>query len=305
MGKVNLTANNDTEQLVITPGGLRPKSKVHLIENGFHVNLKHGILSKINSSNNELVKKFGKINSVKPEYLNNRNSIRKLFREKEEKFGEFPSPITDRWIIYGGWKNDSNNPISYFSTKWVVPPPPITSNGQLIYLFNGIETTSFDSILQPVLQWGSSHAGGGSYWAVANWFVGSPGTGIALHSNLIPVNSGDIIQGILILENKSGNKFSYISSFMGMPECDLHISNIDELTWANETLECYGLKFFSDYPNAIVTQMEEIEIRNGAAQAQIIWEANNDVTDNGQHCKIVSNASPNSIVELYYKQQLT
>ena len=71
-------------------------------------------------------------------------------------------------------------------------------------------------ILQPVLQWGNSPAGGGSFWAITNWFVGSPETGIALHGPLVQVNSGDILQGIMTLQGQSGNKFSYRSSFNGV-----------------------------------------------------------------------------------------
>jgi len=159
-------------------------------------------------------------------------------------------------------------------------------------------------ILQPVLQWGNSPAGGGSFWAITNWFVGSPETGIALHGPLVQVNSGDILQGIMTLQGQSGNKFSYRSSFNGFPSCDLSISDIEELTWANETLECYGLKQFSDYPNTQLTAMTNIEIRVGEAQSLIQWLPHNNVTDNGQHCSIISNASPNGSVTLCYREQL-
>ncbi len=293
------------EQLVITPGGLRPRSNVHLIENGFQVNFKDGVLSKVNSVTNEIVADLGMIDSAKREQAISRNILRTGYIDMMSKTEKLQSsPITDRWIIYSGWMNDSNTPISYFSTKWIVPPPPSTDNGQLIYLFNGIETSNFDVILQPVLQWGRSHAGGGSYWAIANWFVGTPATGIALHSDLVQVNSGDSIEGIMILESQSEDKFSYLSMFKNVQQCDLRITGINELKWANETLECYGFKEFSDYPNSVVTPMTNIDIRIGSTQAKLVWEAHNDVTDNGQHCIIVSNSSPGGRVDLYYTNQL-
>ena len=147
MGKVNFNKKN-MDELVITPGGKRPKSNVHLIENGFHVNLKDGILREINSATNDVVKELGKGDSVRPEHFINRNILRKsvmrIMSHNLETIAASSSPITDRWIIYSGWQNETGNPISYFSTKWIVPPPPTTDNNQLIYLFNGIETSSYN-----------------------------------------------------------------------------------------------------------------------------------------------------------------
>ena len=108
----------------------------------------------------------------------------------------------------------------------------------------------------------------------------------------------------MILRTQFEIRFSYVSSFKGFPNADLFIDNIDELTWANETLECYGLTQFSDYPNTLMTHMKNIEIRVGNSQALLLWEAHNDVTDNGQHCSVISNASPGGSVALNYRRQL-
>src|SRR5262249_36993181 len=97
-------------------------------------------------------------------------------------------PITDGWIVYSGWLNTTGNPISYFKTRWAVPPAPATDHGQTIFLFNGIEPDDGAFILQPVLQWGSSDtAGDGSDWSITNWYVGLDGS--ALYSPLITVKT--------------------------------------------------------------------------------------------------------------------
>jgi hypothetical protein len=217
------------------------------------------------------------------------------------------APMTDGWIVYSGWTNVSGNPISYFKTQWIVPPDPATDNGQTVFLFNGIQSFGANVfILQPVLQWGTSAAGGGSYWAIANWYVGSDGT--ALFGSLVQVNPGDVLEGIMTLTGQTGANSNYLSSFSGHATADLTVNNIPELTWANETLECYGFKAFTDYPDTTLTAFHDIEIRLRTsatpfteAQANINWQANNDVTDNGQHCLIVSNDSPGGDVYLYYR----
>ena len=55
-------------------------------------------------------------------------------------------------------------------------PAPATRSRQTIFLFNGIQNTGANfGILQPVLQYGSSAAGGGAFWSIASWYVTSGG----------------------------------------------------------------------------------------------------------------------------------
>ena len=79
----------------------------------------------------------------------------------------------DGYIAYAAWLNThaSSSQISYFNTTWSVPPAPATYNGQLVYLYTGMKPADYGAILQPILQYGVSPAGGGAYWSVANWYV--------------------------------------------------------------------------------------------------------------------------------------
>ncbi len=314
------------EELVLTPGGWRPKSKVHFVPPGHHVSGKGGKLTIVDTATGKILKDLGPIE--KSEKGAKRTGKAMMVAGGASASANTglapppgpapapgpagsppPAPITNGWIINSGWTNGSANPISYFKTRWAVPPDPATDNGQLIYLFNGIESTAGDLyILQPVLQWGSSPAGGGSYWAIANWYVGEPSTGVALHGSLIQVNPGDVLEGVMTLTGQTGSNFDYLSSFTGHSSADLNVTNVAELTWANETLECYRFTAFSDYPDTTLTAFHDIEIRLRTstspfteAQATINWAANNAVTDNGQQCVIVSNASPAGDVYLYYR----
>lgn len=290
MGKVNVRGPQAGRQMVITPGGRRPIDNVHLIEAGYHVSGKNGLLRKILTASGQVIREFGPVN---PEKAGTRRSLR------EERRSIAPQPVTDQWIVYAGWTNASGNAISYFATQWQVPPPPASQDNQLIYLFNGMEDAAYTVILQPVLQWGASPIGGGNYWAIANWYVGAPGTGLALHSPLVQVNTGDLLTGIMTLTSQSNGEFGYLSSFAGYP-VDLPVQDIGELVWAVQTLECYSLVQFSDYPGAPMTAMKGIEIKTGGQEAAIQWSSYDPVTDNGQHCTIVSNASPGGQVDLYY-----
>jgi len=131
---------------------------------------------------------------------------------------------------------------------WTVPTDPL-GNGALIYLFNGIEPSDFSAVLQPVLQYGVGNAGGGNYWAIASWYVGSS----VFHSGLETVNPGDQIYGYTQMtadsngtlswkvdaEDKTSGAFSYIT-----------IQNSGEQwTWALAgILEVYGVTSCNDLP---------------------------------------------------------
>jgi hypothetical protein len=88
---------------------------------------------------------------------------------------DFPKPVatnqikpsfTDKgWVTFASWLNQWGLPITYFGTDWIVPPPPATYDGQTIFQFNGIQPLDSTAILQPVLQYGPSAAGGGKLLA--------------------------------------------------------------------------------------------------------------------------------------------
>ncbi len=143
---------------------------------------------------------------------------------------------------------------------------------QTIFLFNGIQNSTM--IYQPVLQGGSSAAGGGPYWSVASWYVDGAGEP-ANHSTLVRVNPGDVLTGIMTLTGQTGSQFNCNCQFAGMPDTVLVIQNVQELTWCIQTLEAYALTTCSDYPATTRTAMDVIEIQTGGIQAALNWADSN------------------------------
>jgi len=295
---------NQKGEMVITPGGWRPKSKVHFVDPGHHISGEGDRLKIIHTETGKTIKDLGELKVAEEEG----GKLVLRVKPAEKTIGASSSaPITNGWIVNSEWTNRTGSPISYFKTRWIVPPQPATDNNQIVYLFNGIQQTSGGPfILQPVLQWGAED-GGENYWSIANWYVGGQG-GTALHGPHVNVSPGEVVEGIMTLTGQTGTKFNYRSSFTGYSTADLTVTNIDELHWANETLECYNFRKFSDYPNTALTAFSDIEIRLRTSataftevQAMINWQADDRVTDNGQHCFIVSNDSPGGKVDLYYR----
>jgi|GEM_PF-766188 len=274
--------------LVLTPGGYRDKSLVHHIPPDQKIDLSTGRLRVLHALGHE-VADFGPLQA--------RPRGTPLMPRNVALHPDLKPALGSGWIVYAYWSNGTGTPVSRFATTWVVPPAPATDHGQTIFLFNGIQNSTM--IYQPVLQWGPSAAGGGSYWSVASWYADGQG-GVAFHSNLVRVNSGDVLVGVMTLTGQSGSQFSYNCDFDGIANTGLPIANVEELTWCIETLEAYDLQQCSDYPDANFTAFTGIDLQTGSTRPALTWTAVNSVTDCGQSARVVSNANPYGEVDLYY-----
>ena len=274
--------------LVLTPGGYRQQSLVHHIEPEHHLDLASGSIRKMHVSGHE-VADFGA--------LRQRPGDEPLMPGNVAQHPSVVPALGSGWIAYAYWTNNTGHPVSRFATTWVVPPAPSTDHGQTIFLFNGIQNSTM--IYQPVLQWGASAAGGGSYWAVASWYVDGQ-SGVAFHSNLVRVNPGDVLVGVMTQTGQSANQFSYNCQFVGIPNASLPVSNVEELTWNIETLEAYGVQQCSDYPDTNFTAFGSIDLQTSAGRPALAWTPVNAVTDCGQSARVVSNANAGGEVDIYY-----
>jgi acylphosphatase len=275
----NLSAAGD---IVLTPGGFRHASMVHKVAAGVAVDHKKSAIRLLNAKSSAVLETIPAAPTTP---------------------GVVPA-LGSGWIAYAYWNNGTGTPISSFRTMWQVPAAPVVQNaGEVVFLFNGIQNYGANfGILQPVLQWGVSAAGGGAYWSVASWYVTSGGQ--AFHTNLVRVNPGDTLIGVMTQTGKSGSLFSYTSKFEGIANTLLTIQNIAELQWCNETLEAYTIAACGNYPPTPVTQFTEINIRTGATTPTISWTPVNQVTDCGQHAAVVSNSASYGEVDIYYSNRL-
>jgi len=156
------------------------------------------------------------------------------------------------WVEASQWDvplSTSDN-IDFMAGIWTVPSYPL-SNGALIYLFNGIEPSSQNWILQPVLQYGSNGAMGGNYWVIASWLVGP--NNYAFHSPAVTVYPGNSILGYTEMTGTSGAALEWkvlaydettgASSWITHPTSGLHWN------WAYAAvLEAYNVTSCSQFP---------------------------------------------------------
>jgi hypothetical protein len=271
---------NPPDEFVLTPGGYRHQSLVHQVEAGVAVNVATDVIR----------------------LMQNTNVLQEIPASPTAP-GTVPA-LGSGWITYFYWNNGTGTPVSSFKSMWQVPPPPsVQDPGEVVFLFNGIQNYGANfGILQPVLQWGVSAAGGGAYWSVASWYVTSGGQ--AFHTNLVRVNPDDTLIGVMTKTGQNGTAFSYTSQFQGIAGTELPVQNIAELMWCNETLEAYGINAAGNYPNTPLTEFTEINIRTGANVPAITWTPVDRVTDTGQHGVVDSNSASYGEVDIFYSGAL-
>jgi hypothetical protein len=276
-------------EMVITPGGARHRSLVHRVEPGSVLDGTAGHHRLLHASG-ETLADFGMIEE--------RAGTRPLMPYNVAR-PELEAPaLGSGWITYAYW-NRPSDAISSFSTSWVVPPGPATQSGQLIYLFNGIQSSSM--IYQPVLQWGNNGSFGGNNWCVASWYADGQ-SGAAFHSDPVNVNSGDVLTGVMTLTGQSPQGFSYNCEFTGINNSGYAIQNVPELWQAVQTLECYNMTQCSDYPDTPKTEMSAISIQTGATAADVVWTPVDTVTDCGQHTLVFAQgAAGHGEIDLWYR----
>ncbi|KAJ7779777.1 hypothetical protein B0H16DRAFT_725521 [Mycena metata] len=263
-----------TAQKVLTPGGYRTNTNVQQIPAG----------GSISRDGNQI------------HILDAQGTVVHTASAGATKVKSAVSPLETGWVTFASWLNTDSSPISSFTTSWTVPPVPATDNGQTIFLFNSIEPNAGDAIIQPVLQFGGSAAGGGSYWAVATWYLDSANT---FFTTPVQTSAGATLNGVITLTGSSGSSYNYLSQFSNIPGTALDIIGSTELTWATETLEAYGVTEISDYPaGSTVFTGINLQLASGAVPS-VSWATTDDTAD-GLSTTVNTNGASNARITIKY-----
>jgi len=209
-----------SEELIPVPHGFLPKECVNEVPSGSFISKEEG----------------GFLNVKNPDGTSLKISP---CRSTLKRIGD------DGWINYGYFDGNSFN---LFNGSWTVPSNPKTSSdNQTIFFFTGFVDAQGDEIIQPVLQWGPSEAGGGSYWTIASWWVTSSGQ--ALYSQLQKVKAGDTIFGYMVESSTVAGTWEIGTSENDKPPTVLQVSQVIPQQMATVTLEAYNVLSCSDYPS--------------------------------------------------------
>jgi hypothetical protein len=214
--------------------------------------------------------------------------------------GTLPSPTINGWVEYADW-TASETP-GEFATTWHVPNVPASNVGQTIFYFPSYETATGTAIVQPVLQYGVSAAGGGTYWAISSWWVGAGGA--ARYSSLLAVNPGDTIRGTITASNCDGNGGCKLVIVTRDETIDnsrqLTVVETVPYTWTQAAvLEMYGVNDCSQLPSNDVSFSSFVFLDQNGSPLSATWTPEYSVLFNNCNYQ-VSAASDESSVTLVY-----
>ncbi len=170
-------------------------------------------------------------------------------------------PTTSGWIEASYWSSASG--LGFLSAVFSVPPLPVSTGGT-VFFFPGAEPGDGSTILQPVLQYGSSASGGGDFWTAASWFC-CP-SGWTFYSSPIDVSPGDTILGTMAAScSDSGCDWD-------IETADISQGTSTTLTAADVTssftsiyggvLEAYAVSDCSQYPDSPAITFAEVTLED-------------------------------------------
>ncbi len=289
-----------SDPCVATPFGNRPLSTVHHLATGNAIGVTDGRVQE-RTVQGELVADYGSPADIAATVAAAACARPHSLFAAQASDGTRPT-YGSGWIADARWDRPTGQAITRDSGTWIVPPSPSTSNGQLVFIFNGVQgfTATDSAIIQPVLQWGAtSFNGGGAYYVMDCWFLLNSGT---WYGSPVEVYPGDSVYASV--DSFPTSPYKYSCTFKAPPRGEQWTGvygAIPELYEAVETIEAYGITGCSDYPNTTLTAMTNINILTHAGTPTLSWTAYSPYSECGQKASVVSNADPGGEVDLYFR----
>lgn len=182
--------------------------------------------------------------------------------------------------------------VQEFTADLVVPAEPSRNDGQLLYVFTGLQDEPTTMILQPVLQWGA--AGDPPGWRLCSWLVDRQ-TGEARSTQTVAIASGTTVRAYIRREGKDGGRTVFTCGFEDHGATQMKVALSGTLRTAVAVLEAYRVKGSPNYPPDPAIRFQQVRLQQRQAGA---WTVQDFVIEGGQHAEIVQVEEP-SIFDLH------
>ena len=161
-------------------------------------------------------------------------------------------PATDNgWTEYAYWYAPSA--VGEYANEFHVPAAPSYFDGQLIYIFPGMQGGG--AIIQTVIQYGNNGGWGGQYWTMNTWAGGGGEYGGNYYSgNVVTVSTGDVIYSNLYGNPDNCNGNGCLWEIVGSDLTNGQVSSYGtyiNISWNQViglAIEVYGVDTCADYP---------------------------------------------------------
>jgi len=218
------------------------------------------------------------------------------------------------WQVYTFWVGPNN--LTSFNGSWNVPDIPSDKGGQTLFLFNGLQNncggygvcpkgvirtkegliSEQTNIIQPVLQFGGSAAGGGAYWGIASWYVATVGT---VYTSVYKVSPNDILLGNMSKIEGSKNKWVISLTDQTDPKVNPAVLTVSKGSLtdyepdAYVTLEVYSVTNCDQYPKTAVQFTQLAIAEDYTTPVNIPWQINTYSHACNEQVQIMSSSEVN------------
>lgn len=160
-------------------------------------------------------------------------------------------PTDNGWTEYAYWFAPSA--VGEFANNFHVPAAPSNFDGQLIYIFPGMQGGG--AIIQTVIQYGNNGGWGGQYWTMASWAGGGGEyNGNYYSGNVVSISTGDEIHSDISGNPGNCNGNGCLWSIVGTDLTNGQVATYDtyiNISWNQViplAIEVYGVDTCADYP---------------------------------------------------------
>jgi hypothetical protein len=176
------------------------------------------------------------------------------------------------WIAWALAQNTAG--FSSFTSQWKVPavPPKKQTSSEVLFWWNGLVPADLQTVIQPVLQWGTAADNAGKYYSIASWWVNAEGQ--ALYSKPMKVNPGDALVGTLTLLKNSSWSITIVDSTQKLTGQLIYTAKSKVIYERGYyALESYALSSCSSYPEPKPMQMpfHGVEMQSNGKSIAPTW----------------------------------
>lgn len=196
--------------------------------------------------------------------------------------GSFPTGH----ILVADFDNNSGRLADQFRASFTVPASPATLNAQSVYLYIGMQNDA--ALVQCILQWGNSAAGGDdNKWYLVCMQVPPAGGGVVSHVRSEEVQPGETFTATINQKTDPAGNLIWALGFSDGTTMDC--APTGDLEQYSISLETAGMTGSSDYPLSDTFDFSNIFLSGGNQEITPQWRDDSKKNFNGEKLTFSSN----------------
>ncbi|PPR07532.1 hypothetical protein CVT26_013555 [Gymnopilus dilepis] len=282
---VSTGSHSGSGKLVKVPGGFLPIAKVHAIPPGGTIVHTADVTQLLDVDGSVLHSATRRANATFSKPILSHTA----FAASKEPTEAIPGRNQKRSLLSASVSALWEAPSVYsFISRWTVPLLPQQGH-QVLRYYTALVPPSADAIIQPVLQYGTTAAGGGQFWSISSWYLDySSGTAYFTNATRLPSTQGtQYLSPFVINNDEFGGTPSlphawYFGFEYWQTQTGVNLYTTEDYRYVYVSLEVTNATNIVELPSEEPTILDNIVIgttSEGGYASSIPWSIQNDEED--------------------------